>query len=61
MHLTFSAYASCELNVLGHDGNSFGVDSAQIAVFKESDDIGFCGLLQHHDCRGLEPNLRVEI
>ena len=36
---------SCELEVLGHDGDSLGVDGAEVGVLEESDKVGFSSLL----------------
>ena len=33
----FSSDPSCQLDVLGHDGDPLGVDSAEVGVFKEAD------------------------
>lgn len=33
---TFSANASRQLNILGHDGDAFGVNSAQVSIFEET-------------------------
>jgi len=33
------------LNVFGHDSHSFGVNGAQVGVFKQTDQVGFTGFL----------------
>ena len=33
---TLSTDSSCQLDVLGHDGDSLGVDGTQVGVFRES-------------------------
>ena len=42
--------ASGQLDILWHDGNSFGVDGTQVGVFKEANKIGLCCVLQCQDC-----------
>jgi hypothetical protein len=37
---TLSADAASKLDVFGHDGNTLGMDGAQVGVFKESDKAG---------------------
>ena len=38
-----------ELDVLRHDGDSFGVDGAQVGVLEESNQVGLgCFLKCHH-------------
>ena len=44
------ANASGQLDVLWHDGNSFGVDGTQVGVFKLAKKIGLRCLLQCQDC-----------
>ena len=58
---TFSTDAASQLDVLGHDGHTLGVDGAQVGVFEKSYQIGFAGLLQSHDSRALEAKIGLEI
>jgi hypothetical protein len=53
--------ASSELNVLGHDGHSLGVDGAQIGVLEETHQIGLARLLQRRDGAALEAKVRLEV
>ena len=46
-----------KLHVLGHDGNSLGVDGAEVSVLEETDHVGFGGLLEGKDGGGLETEL----
>ena len=46
-----------ELHILGHDGDSLGVDGAKVGVLEETDHVGFRGLLEGKDSRGLETEL----
>ena len=50
-----------ELDVLGHDGDSLGVDGAQVGVLEESHQVGLAGLLQSHHGRALEAQVSLEI
>jgi len=49
------------LDVLGHDGDSLGVDGAQVGVLEETDQVSLAGLLQSHDSRALEAQIRLEV
>jgi len=40
-----SANSSGELDVLGHDGHSLGVDGAQVGVLEETNQVGLTGFL----------------
>ena len=46
-----------KLHVLGHDGNSLGVDGAEVSVLEETDHVGLRGLLEGKDGGGLETEL----
>ena len=35
-----------QLDVLGHDGDTLGVDGAQVGVLKQTDQVGLAGLLK---------------
>ena len=43
---SLSSDSSCQLDVLWHDGDSLGVDSAQVRVFEETDQVSLAGLLK---------------
>lgn len=58
---SLSTDSPCQLNVLGHDGHSLGVDGAQVGVLKESDQVGLGSLLQGHDGRALEAQVGLEV
>ena len=57
----FATNTSGKLDVLGHDGDSLGVDSAQVGVFKKTDEVSFAGFLQGHYCRTLETKISLEV
>ena len=50
-----------QLDVLGHDGDTLGVDGAQVGVLEESDEVSLRGLLEGHDGGGLEPKVGLEV
>ena len=52
-----TADSAGELHVLGHDGNSLGVDGAEVGVLEETDHVGFGGLLEGKDGGALETEL----
>ena len=43
---TFSTDTTGQLDVLGHDGDSLGMDSAKVGVFEQSDEVSFSGFLE---------------
>ena len=49
------------MDVFWHDGNSLGVNGAEVGVFEKSDHVGFSGLLESEDGRGLESKIGLEI
>jgi hypothetical protein len=53
--------AAGQLDVLGHDGDALGVDGAQVGVLEQADEVGLAGLLQGHDGRALEAQVRLEV
>ena len=58
---TLSADTAGQLDVLGHDGHSLGVDRAQVGVLKESDQVGLRSLLQGHHGGRLETQVSLEV
>ena len=50
-----------QLDVLGHDGDSLGVDGAEVGVLEESHQVGLAGLLQSHHGGALEPQVGLEV
>ena len=53
--------AAGELDVLGLDGDTLGVDGAQVGVFEEGDEVGLDGLLEGTDGRRLEAEVGLEV
>ena len=58
---TLTTDTAGKLDVLGHDGDPLGVDSAQVGVLEQTDEVSLAGLLESHDSRGLEPEVSLEI
>ena len=58
---TFTTDTSGQLDVLGHNGDSLGVDGAQVGVFEESYQVCFGSLLKGHDGGGLEAEIGLEV
>ena len=49
------------MDVLGLDGDTLGVDGAQVGVFEERDEVGLNGLLESTDGGRLETQVRLEV
>ena len=56
-----SANAESQLQVLGHDGHAFSVDSTEVRVLKEGHKVGLACLLHGQESVGLEANTRHEV
>jgi hypothetical protein len=62
VHLSSLASDSAsQLDILGHDSDTLGVDSAQVGIFKETDEVGFSCLLQSQHSRALESKIGLEV
>ena len=48
-----------QLNVLGHDGDSLGVNCTEVGVFKQADHVGFACLLDGEHCLRLESQVTL--
>ncbi len=49
------------MQVLGHDGYTFGVDGAEVGVFEETDQVSLSGFLEGEDSGGLETKVVLEL
>ena len=58
---TLSADTAGELDVLGHDGHTLGVDGAQVGVLEKTDQVSLGGFLEGHDGRALEAEIGLEV
>lgn len=46
---TLTTDTTGKLDVLWHDGDTFGVDGAQVSVFEETDEVSLRRLLESHN------------
>merc|ERR1712131_301535 len=53
--------ATDQLDVLGHDGDTLGMDGAQVGVLKQANEVSLRSLLQSHDSAGLETQVSLEV
>ena len=58
---TFATDTAGKLDVLGHDGDTLGVDGAQVGVLEETDQVSLTSLLKSSDGGTLEAQIRLEI
>jgi histone H3 len=58
---TLSTDAAGKLDVLGHDGDTLGMDGAQVGVLKETNQVSLRGLLEGHDSGRLETEVSLEV
>lgn len=58
---TLTTEAAGKLDVLGLDGDTLGVDGAEVGVFEERDEVGLDGLLESADGRALEAQVGLEV
>lgn len=49
------------MDILGLDGNTLGVDGAQVGVLEEGDEVGLDGLLEGADGGRLEAEIGLEV
>ena len=58
---TFSTDSAGQLDVLGHDGDTLGVDGAKVGILEETDKVSLGRLLEGHDGRALEAEVSLEV
>ena len=58
---TLTADSAGKLDVLGHDGDTLGVDGAKVGILEETDEVSLRGLLEGHDGRALEAEVSFEV
>jgi hypothetical protein len=56
-----SADAAGKLNILRHDCDTLGVDSTQVGILKETNEVGLGGFLEGQNGRSLETKIGLEI
>ena len=59
--VALTAETAGELDVLALDGDTLGVDSAEVGVLEERDEVGLDGLLESTDGRALEAEVGLEV
>ena len=57
----FATDTTGQLDVLGHDSNTLGVDGAQVGVLEKANKVSFGGFLKGQDGRSLESQVSLEI
>ena len=58
---TLSTDTASQLDVLGHVGDTLGVDGAEVSVLKQTNQVSLACLLKGHDGRALEAQLSLEV
>jgi hypothetical protein len=56
-----AANTTRELNILGHDCYTLGMNGAQVCVFKQANKVCFGSLLKGKDSSTLETQVRLEV
>ena len=49
------------MKISGHDGDSLGVDGAEVGVLEEGDEVGLGGFLEGEHGGALEPQFLLEL
>jgi histone H3 len=55
----FTADSSGELHILWHDGDTLGVDGAQVGVLEQADHVSFSSFLEGQDSAALESQIAL--
>ena len=58
---TLTTDTAGKLDVLWHDGDTLGVDSAQVGVLEKTNKVGLAGLLEGHNGGALEAKVSLEV
>ena len=58
---TLSTDTAGKLDVLGHDGDTLGMDGTQVGILKQTDKVSLTGFLEGHDSRALEAEVSLEV
>ena len=53
--------ATIQMDFLGHDGDSLGINGAQIGVLEQTNQVSLTGLLKSHNSRALEARITLEV
>ena len=57
----FASDAAGKLDVLRHDGHTFGVDGSQVGILEEANEVCLGGFLKGQDSRSLESEISFVI
>jgi hypothetical protein len=49
------------LDILGHNGDTLGMDGTEVSVLEKTNQVCFRSLLESHDSRGLETEVSFEV
>ena len=58
---TFTTDTAGKLDVLWHNGDTLGVDGAQVGIFEKTNQVSFRCFLESHDGGGLETQVSLEV
>jgi len=58
---TFSSETAGKLEIFGLDGDTLGVDSSQVGVLKERDEVSLSSFLESHDSGRLEAEIGLVV
>ncbi len=53
--------AAGQLDVLGHDGHTLGVDGSEVGILEQADQVGLSGFLEGKHGRALEAEVGLEV
>ena len=58
---TLTTDTAGKLDVLWHDGDTLGVDGAQVGVLEKANEVSLASLLEGHDSGALETKVSLEV
>ena len=58
---TFSADTASQLDILWHNGDTLGVDSAQVGIFEKANEVSLGSFLKSHHGGRLETQISLEV
>jgi hypothetical protein len=58
---TFSADTTSQLDILGHNSHTLGVNGTQVGIFEKTNKVGLRGFLEGEDGRGLETEVGLKV
>lgn len=61
LSITLTADSAGEVEILGHNGDTLGVNGAQVGVLEEADKVCFSSFLEGQHCLALEPDVLLEL